>query len=74
MSVTNPTIVLPLLFLLQILRPIIAASRVGVIVDIGGKLHNLVPAMLGWRHDNPEGRDVLCVWSSPKADQMCCLC
>lgn len=43
-------------------------------VEIQGQYLNLVPALLGYQHDNPEGRDVLCLWSSNTTDQTCCLC
>ena len=29
----------------------------------------LVPTLLTWMHDNPEGRDVCCMWTSNSTEQ-----
>lgn len=43
-------------------------------VTVQGVKFHLVPALLSYLHDNPEGRDVLCLWSANTASQICCLC
>lgn len=62
------------MLLLQINDDLILASHEGVIVEIGGVLYNLVPALCSVKHDNPEGRDLLCLTVSNNARQTCCLC
>lgn len=43
-------------------------------VKLRGQLYHLVPALLSYLHDNPEGRDVLGLWTSNTSQQLCCLC
>lgn len=59
---------------MQILESLKAASALGIEVWLNGRHFHLVPALLSYLHDNPEGRDVACVWTSPMAAQICCLC
>lgn len=59
---------------MQILKRLKQASIEGVVVTISGKRYLLVPALLSVMHDNPEGRDLLCLWNSNMAKQICALC
>lgn len=43
-------------------------------MQVDGKLYHLVPAMLSYLHDNPEGRDLLCLWTNNNSKQLCALC
>lgn len=37
-------------------------------------MRHVVPVILSYMHDNPEGRDVLALWTNNRTDQLCCLC
>lgn len=52
-----------------------AASYTGFLVELpDGRVRHVVPALLSYLHDNPEGRDVLAVWTNNQAVQRCVLC
>lgn len=59
---------------LQINKPLIKASHEGVVAEIDNIRYHLVPVLCSVKHDNPEGRDQLCLTTSNTARQICCLC